>query len=433
MLRPVLFLLLLCSPALPARSQSASRYRADLDALDAKLQQTPSFKDQVKGPTRAAYDALYRSLRADTARAGNAFDDFFRLARLSFPWYDHHLGFYQYPQPTLVPAQYHDREAVARYQQSDHFNQFPSIRLPLDSLYATLAAKPVDSVEGIYYYDTLLTVGLYRSSSPDELTGVVLKSTLPVWKAGQVAMRLYEYRPHCFRAIYTHPIYKYLMLYSNEKYRDHSLLNSWFYNSVTPAIYTKTPAAIDHTNISRGAPPFLFRALTPAVQYLRLGNFSATSTGMKLSQDFYGRIKDSLTARHLIVDLRNNTGGAEKVSRKFLQLLKRYGRQGKIYVLVNNGTMSQGEIFTLQLRKTVHASVYGQTTSGTIGYGVNYGDAWKLPSGRYAAVLTDMRNRWAYRKYESIGVAPDHPCDPARDWVQQLLTEIGSETPVAGQ
>lgn len=141
---------------------------------------------------------------------------------------------------------------------------------------------------------------------------------------------------------------------------------------------------------------------------------------MSKSQAFYDRIKDSLTAANLIVDLRNNTGGADKVSNKFFILLKQYANKGNIYLLINNGTMSQGEIFTLQLKKFTNAKSYGQTTKGTIAYGVNESGMEKLPSGRYGATMTDIRDSRNYLVYEDVGVAPDHVLDNTGNWTDRL-------------
>lgn len=425
MTRYWLFLLILV-PSSGIRAQSTS-YLADLDVLYTHLKKTPSYKDQIRGDKAVSYDSLYRALRADTANVNNSFDGFYRLARLFFPLYDNHLGLYQFPAQVLKQTDFTNAQAVTQYKQSGFFKQYPIVNINLDSLRAVLATKHKDSVEGIYYYDQYLTVGLYRSADRQQLVGVVLNTTLPVWEKGQVAMRLYEYLPHCFRGIYGHPLYKYLLLYPNEKFRNHSLVNSWFYASISNEVYKKFPGEVDHINIARIEPAFQFKTITPTLQYLRIGNFSAMEEDMNVSQAFLNSIKDSLTAPHLIVDLRNNTGGADKVSNKFLTLLKRYSAKGKIHVLVNNGTMSQGEIFTLQLRKQIKAPVYGQTTRGTLAYGVNYSDMLRLPGKQYGATITDMRNDRECREHENIGVAPDHYFDNTGDWIEKLLKVIDNK------
>jgi C-terminal processing protease CtpA/Prc len=134
-----------------------------------------------------------------------------------------------------------------------------------------------------------------------------------------------------------------------------------------------------------------------------------------------------LTAPHLIVDLRDNTGGATKVSAKFVRLIRRAARKGRVYVLINNGAMSQGEIVTLQLKQYANVRVYGQTTKGTIAYGVNTGGMKKLPSKQYGAVMTDMKDKGHYFPYENYGVAPDTVLGNTGDWIELVVQEIGHQ------
>jgi len=421
-MRHFFFILLNCSLTLAAQTQINS-YQADLDALYGLLKKTPSYKDQVKGDKEPAYEALYRLLRSDTLHTSNTFDNYYKLVQLFLPLRDNHLGFIQFPHKILEASEYNHVEAVKQYRQSAFFNNYPATTINLDSLVQVLSPKAMDSVEGIYYYDSLLTVGVYRSGQ-GTLSGVVLHTTLPQWEKGQIAMRLYEYAPHCYRAVYGHPLNKNLLFHSNEKFRNHSLINSMFYSSVSQAVYKKIRYEVDYSNIPASEPPFQFTSISPAIQYMRLGNFSAMTNHMKESQAFYDRIKDSLTAPHLILDVRNNTGGADKVSYKFFALIKKYANKGKVYLLMNNGTMSQGEIFTLQLKKFTTVSTFGQTTMGTITYGVNYGGMAKLPSGQYGAVLTDMRDNAQYLPYENYGVAPDTILNNGSDWVKQVVKLI---------
>jgi hypothetical protein len=421
-MRQLFFILLICNLTLAALSQTSS-YQADLDALYGLLKKTPSYKDQVKGDKERAYETLYQSLRIDTLHAGNSFDNYYKLVQLFLPLRDNHLGYIQFPHKILEASEYTHAETVKQYQQSAFFINYPATTINLDSLQQVLSPKATDSVEGIYYYDSLLTVGLYRSGQ-GTLTGVVLQTTLPQWKKGQIAMQLYEYSPHFYRAVYGHPLYKNLLFYSNEKFRNHSLINSTFYSAVSQAVYKKLRHETDYSNIPGSEPAFQFKSISPTIQYMRLGNFSARTNEMKISQAFYDRIKDSLTAPHLIVDVRNNTGGADKVSYKFFALIKKYAGKGKAYLLMNNATMSQGEIFTLKLKKSATISTFGQTTMGTISYGVNYGGMTKLPSGQYGTVMTDMRDHAQYLEYENYGVTPAIILNNQSDWVRQVVKEI---------
>lgn len=416
----ILFILL----AGMVRAQNVSSYLADLDRLYLILKKTPSFKDQVKGNKLQEYNHLLDHLKKDTSGVLTDYDIFYRLTQLFFPFKDNHLGFYQFPSSVLDRSQYNNADAVGRYKNSKAFQQYPKFNGNTDSLELVLKKKPKDSVEGIYYYGSYLAIGLYKKGNAAEYTGVILQTALPNWERGQIAIRLFENAPGQFRAVYGHPVSKGLMLYGNEKFRNHSLVNSYFYSSFTESVYRKDTAEIDFVNIKRTEEDFQFKNLTPAMQYIRIGNFSAMNSDRKISQEFYDRFKDSLTAPNLIVDLRNNSGGAKKVSRNFYKLIRSFSKKGKVYVLINNGTMSEGERFVLQLKKLSNVEILGQQTMGTIAYGSNYGKTEKLPSGRFQIYITDMKDRGNYLKYESIGIAPDSILQNNQDWIEQVVRKI---------
>jgi len=403
------------------QSFAQTSFRDDVDKLVALLEKTPSYKDQVKGEVKNRFTSLVGKIKQDSALSD--YDAFNKLASLFYTFRDNHLGFYQIPKMALSPTQLRDSNMVRSFRQSASFIDYPHVSMNLDSLEQKLSAAPADSVQGVYYHTDQLKIGLFESSVKGEYTGVVLSSRLPHWGKGQIAVRLFETGYHTYRAIYADPVYKEYMLYNNERFGRGSLLNSHFYNLETQDIYTKNPGKPDYTNIKGDAPAFSLSLLESGIQYLRLGNFSATTDDMKISQAFYDRIKDSLFAQFLIVDLRNNTGGAEKVSKKFLKLIQRFMEHGKVYILMNFNTMSQGEIFALQLMK-LGAFPVGETTQGTIAYGSNYGKTELLPSKKFQVYLTDMDDSKDYLMYEGLGVQPSVQLKYDQDWIRQTLIVI---------
>ncbi|WP_419555710.1 S41 family peptidase [Pollutibacter soli] len=147
----------------------------------------------------------------------------------------------------------------------------------------------------------------------------------------------------------------------------------------------------------------------------------------KISTAFFQKIKDSLIAKTLIVDLRDNEGGANRISYKFFTLIRQFANDKKVYVLVNNGTMSQGEIFMLQLKELKNVKTLGQTTRGTIAYGSNFGKTERLGNGSIAVYLTDMRDTGGLFKYEDVGVEPEIRLSSDRDWIEQVLEIVGRQ------
>jgi len=145
---------------------------------------------------------------------------------------------------------------------------------------------------------------------------------------------------------------------------------------------------------------------------------------MQQSNEFYDSIKNLLTASNLILDLRNNDGGANKVSKKFLQLIRQYTKNGKVYILVNNGTLSQGEIFTLQVKQLQNVTILGQTTKGMLTYGNNYGKREKLTSNSFEVYITDMKGDKRLIPYENYGINPDIILLDTKDWIEQTIEII---------
>jgi hypothetical protein len=415
-----LFLLIQVSKT---HAQSGNSYLADLNELRHLIQKTPSYKDQIKGQALVSYNQLFESLKADSLHAVSDYEYFYNLARLFFPIKDSHTGFYQTRNNNLS-----DRAAFERSSETKEFINFPKVSINLDSLKTALATRPLDSIEGIYSLDTFHTVGLYRVK-PREYMGVVLSSkitfyNLPYWLPGQVAIHLYEDFPNHFKAIYADPISKRLIYYANERFSNSSLVNSHFYGDLYELNYKKISGGKDFTNLPKNRAEFNFKTIEPDIQYLHLKHFSAETMAMQRSAAFCDSIRPLLTAPNLILDLRNNEGGAEKVSKPYLSLLKKYSKKGRIYVLANNRTVSRAEIFILQLKELDNVMVLGQTTNGMLTYGSNMGKTNKLPSQAFQVYLTDMDGSAKLLAYEDLGINPDIVLVNSKDWVEQTIEII---------
>lgn len=398
------FSILLTFSFITPQAQTNNAYLADITSLRNILQKTPSFKDQIKSEKLIAYDELFDKLKGESTNIVSSYKYFYNLAQLFFPIQDNHLGFYQ----------------VDKFPKE---SEYPKYEGNIDSLKSVLVNKQLDSIEGIYFYGDSYNVGVFKKS-PKEYIGVVFDSKTSIWKNGQIAIHLYEFSPNYFKAIYGHPKNKNFLLYQIEKYTHHSLVNSYFYSSLSESIYTKVIRKTDYINLPRGIYDFHFKNISPDIQYLHIKHFSADNIAMQKSQSFYDSIKNYLTAPNLIIDLRNNNGGANKVSKKFLKLIKHYTKSGLVYVLVNNGTLSQGEIFTLQLKQLSNVRVLGQTTRGMLVYGSNYGKREKLPSQAFEVHITDMNGKKRLVPYENYGINPDIILTDDKDWIDQTIEII---------
>lgn len=387
-----------------AHAQLQNEYVKDLISLRKVLEKTISYKHQIRGQALKEYNQLFEKLKADSGAVLGSHRYFYNLAQLFFPIQDNHLAFYQIDKFTKA-------------------SDFPTFHGNLDSLSAALQTKSLDSVEGIYHYGGFYQLALFQSK-PKEYIGVVVNSKTPIWKNGEIAAYLYETAPQYFRGIYLHSKFKNYTFCPVEKYQNHALVNSKFYSSFYDGIYTKENQTVNHVNLTEKAIDFQFKTINSTTQYLQIRHFSANPNALKASQAFLNSVKDSIHAQHLILDLRNNDGGSYKASNLYLKVLKAYAKKGQIYILINNGTLSQGEIFTLQLKALNHVQVLGQTSKGMLTYGSNYGKREKLQSQAFEVYLTDMYGAKKFLSYENYGISPDITLTNSSDWIEQAVQHI---------
>jgi hypothetical protein len=416
-MRIILALALLGVPVI-VLAQTGS-YQADLAGLRSILEKTASYRSQIQGEQLGAFNKLYNEMAADTPGIADHYKYFYNLSRLFFPLRDNHLAFYQLPDRN----HFRDKESIEKYVATKEFAEYPRLNIDTDSLKTLLSKKPAESVEGIYHYHRFYSVGLFKSKE-NEYIGVVVDSEVNLWPKGHIAIHLYEFRPGFYKAIYGHPLTKAFTLQPIEKYINQSLVNSYFHESFSQKVYSKQLRAVDHVNLPQNVPLFQLKNINKNVQYLLIRSFQANSYVMKQSDIFYDSIKNSLSAAHLILDLRNHEGGAGKESNRYYKLLEKYTEKGKLYVLVNNETLSQSEILILQLKRLKNIVIVGQTTKGMLAYGSNYGRRQRLPGGQYEVYPTDMTGNANLLQYEDVGIRPDIFLDADSDWIDQLLTII---------
>jgi Peptidase family S41 len=392
-------------------------YLEDLKSLQSVIQKTPSYKTQIKGDNLDQYKKLYDHLASDSITDPNSFRYFYNLSQLLFPIRDNHLAFYQIPNF----ENFKTKESIDSFITTKEFRDYPTVDINFDSLKNELTKKDADSIEGIYHYDKYYTVGLYRSRN-NEYLGVILDSDINLWRRGQVAIHLNEFGPQMYKAIYGHPLTKNFIYQPIEKYLNQSLANSYFYGSYSQGIYTKKLPNVDFVNLPRGGSKFGLKDVNKDFQYLLIKTFQADNVTSKTSKKFYDSLITTIKAPYIILDLRNNEGGAEKEMTKYFQLFKKHLENGRLYVLINNGTMSQAEIFAIKLKALNRVITLGQTTRGMLTYGSNYGKRERLPSGRFEFYPTDMLSgQLAYLEYEDYGLKPDIMLESDRDWIIQVL------------
>ncbi|MFK8103974.1 MAG: hypothetical protein AB8G15_15685, partial [Saprospiraceae bacterium] len=141
------------------------------------------------------------------------------------------------------------------------------------------------------------------------------------------------------------------------------------------------------------------------------------------AEAFYKSLENSLTKKHLILDLRDNPGGGKRNSDILLKILKKYLKKNSVYVLTNHNMASNGEHFTMKITKLSDRCVtFGDRTNGTAAYEVK-NSIFTLPCKKYVAVLTSKKHK-KYLPIESQGITPLVYLDYERSWIEQVQEYI---------
>lgn len=354
---------------------------ADLDFLYQAIQQTPSYKDQLKGDKK--YQQVYESIKSNF-NDQNEFDVYRKLYRLIGPIKDNHLGFYKIADTTLKP-------------------NLLKLNINVDSLKNSLKDNSITNIEGIYntgdkqvaifsknqeekyvfHLESKTVVGFLIKTPHQSLDYISLQNS----NRGFVLLRNLKFTNGNFRI---------LNLYRTEK----PIFN----------------------NLEVGKENFEFKHLADGVDYLRLSSFYSSNVNIAIATKFFVSVKDSIHAPHLIVDVRNNSGGGFRTSQQFISFLSRY--KGMIYILQNEKTASNAEKFIVRLIGKKNVLTLGETSLGTLTYGSNYGKTLSLPNHKFYFYPTDSSDKIDF-KYENVGIVPQVILNPfTEDWISQTLKYI---------
>lgn len=381
-MRKYILISILCLFAIKLKAQEAKNI-ADLDFLYQAIQQTPSYKDQLKGDK--SYQQLYENLRKDL-KTTDDFEAYQKLLKLIHPIKDNHLGFYRKPDSSYKFA-------------------YLKPAIDLKELEQKYVSAPKESIEGIYHsYDGKYKYVLYAKDSLYYLQSL---------NSGYLETILKPTYANRFDAIKFLPGKVPYILYRNVGF-SYGALNGLPYRKENVKSYA---------GLVVGDNKYEYKKLEDNISYLRLSSFSSTDANIKIATDFFNDVKLSINSENLIVDLRNNTGGGYKNSRQFINFLSNY--KGKVYILQNGVTVSNAEQFIINLKGKTHITTLGEATKGTITYGSNYGKTINLPSNRFLFYPTDMGGNKKELEFESVGIKPDVNLNVfTEDWITQTIKYI---------
>jgi len=383
--------------------------KKDLDFVIERLEKTPSYKKQIKGERLERFENTYNRIVSQMKNEISIGKCFKLISEQVDEINDFHLNIF-FNHRYFNADDIENEEIVNQFLNSKIFLNHPKSTADLVRLESKLNKTELVDIEGIYKYGrTEIIVGIHKTSKK-HIEGVVLSSDQALWKRGQV---LFTGQLNQFG--------RYNLLQYDLITRQLKRLVNIIYENGRLASLKRTDAAYNYEFYTDKSSNWEFKKLEDDVQYVYFGSFSNSKKNVKAFKDFYKAHKKSFSAANIIVDLRSNMGGNDDWSDPFLKLFKR--SKAKLFILTNSFTGSNGEHFTLKLKKINNAIHLGQTTYGGLAYGNNYGKMYTCPSSYISSYPTDM-NYHKYINYEGYGIQPEIKLDFEKDWLVQTLEHI---------
>jgi len=282
-----------------------------------------------------------------------------------------------------------------------HFSKYN-----LDRLQERLRSNLTDSIEGIYYVQGVIKIGIIKCKN--RYLGIILESQAPSWKAGEIMAYIIPEENNCFKILAGTVTGKQLSQVRDYYNGDFFVGSNWSKEANQGKYYFP----------NQNLPLYFHQNINNQTDYLRVGSFQLSQLNNAIK--FYEQVKEKRLPKNLIIDLRNNYGGNDKSSNPLLKMIKKY--KGKAIILTNYSTVSNAEQFTLRASKLPNVTVMGDRTRGMLTYGINYPPKLFSPSGVFKISFTDLNDDWKeFIKYEGVGITPEIYLSNDKNWIDQVL------------
>ncbi len=368
---------------------------ADLAYLNENVIKLPSYKQN-----KLAYTETYQTALKNVTSATHYYDCLELLNRVLIPLNDWHMGVIE-----KVP----DSASVSNVE-------YPVYQGDLDTLENHLKNKSFEDVEGIYPVNKDFTFGLVYNEKDAVYQAVILKTNNGHWIKGDIVYQFIPIKENYFKVVGAQYPSKRLISY-HERINEGVILRAGFRKDTASTYYIKNPYPNEL---------FLYKTLTPSIDYIKVGSFGSHYPTLREAENFYKTLEDKLIKPHLILDLRDNGGGGNRNSDILMKQLKKYVKHNHIYIIINASTGSNAEQFTVKLKELKNVHTYGDNTRGSLAYEIKPKDYHTLPSSGFLVILPSKPYK-KYLKYETKGIEPDFPLDYKQDWIKNIQKHIESK------
>lgn len=368
---------------------------------------------------------------------------------------DHHseIGFNLKRQDLSSP------EKIADFKNTTLYKQYHKVEVDTTRLIPLLNRKKLADIEGLYSNGGSLQFGIIPvKNQKGKYIGIVLRKT-NLLEVGHVLLELTHNEGNQYAISYNVG----LLGFNFEKI----LKTQRVVNGLMPGF------GFSKTDTREKKKPYEFKILNDSTNYLRLSDFDAGLTAELNS--FYDSIESTIKSKqHLIIDIRDNGGGAE---RSFFSLLpyiytkpfeldsaliwvspeniKRYEEgnaannqrliermkaakpfsfipfseepmntwsldSGTIYpkkvaLVYNRGTASSGEGMIVYFQQSEKVITIGENSGGYVGYG-NVMIA-NSPCDKFS-IRSTTTQYFEKSKWEFVGIPPQYKPSRSEDWIQ---------------
>ncbi|MAY22768.1 MAG: hypothetical protein CMC74_08310 [Flavobacteriaceae bacterium] len=366
--------------------------------------ETVSYKEQMKNSgTEARFNKVYDSLVTEITCSETQWDCFLKLTQLKDVIRDEHSRVFSEGIT----------DSTVTVTKTDFYKELPKVSLQLDSLETKLQQKPFNDIEGIYFAEGW-KYGVYKDR--ESYKGVVLESKNEHWTPGMMAFDVKKAFGNKYRIAWIDRNFTKFRSLNAETIVGGRFLIYGITKDLQAPFYYKP----------KEPKPFFYEELSEDIGYMRVATFSWNNGNVAKANAFFDTTFPSLTVSHLILDVRNNGGGTDKIGKPLRKALKKYAKKNKVYILVNALSASNAEQTAWEIGKLKNVQLLGDQTAGVINYGLNYGEKITLPSGRFSFYLTDLTYR-KFEAFESVGIPVDIPLHTQKDWVEQVLELIAQQ------
>jgi peptidase S41-like protein len=367
---------------------------------------------------------------------------------------DHHSGIDIHLRKLNVDL--NSRKTIDSFRSTKEYQSFKKIKIDTAALIPSLKSRPHPKVEGLYTSSSGILIGILETK-PDTYIGIVLRQ-YSLLDVGHILLEFKKSGNNTFNCVFHTGL---LAMNFQNAFKEVEIKNGQIPGIGFFKIDTQTAA--DST-------PYSFRELDDSTNYIMLKSFERSL--IQELDSFYNSI-DSIvqTKPYLIIDLRDNGGGAEacylslmkyiytrplqvdnvdvwvspdnikryeevhytqklidrmKAARPFIFIpqtegeMERWTMDGTIYpkkvaVIFNNKTGSAAEGMITYCTQSSKVITLGENSGGYIGYGDMM--TTSIPCGKYLLRSTTTRYH-NNAKYEFVGISPMYNLQGKEDWIE---------------